>query len=188
VTLDSGGRFVFVANYLSSDIWAYAVQTGSGNLVPITGSPFAAGLEPYSVTVDPLNRFAYAANNGGNVSAYAVDGATGASTQITGSPFAVGDWSIPVAVDPSGRFAYAGGGSDGTYDTPGYVAIQSMLDVTIARSLIDLDLGEGKAQSCANAFREKAGRSQVGSRCFSLDAMFFLPSRHYRHPSIRTLW
>jgi len=38
----------------------------------------------------------------------------------------------------------------------------------------------------AIAFHEKAGRSQVDSFVFSLD-MFFLPSHHWRHASIRTL-
>jgi hypothetical protein len=36
------------------------------------------------------------------------------------------------------------------------------------------------------AFHEKAGRSQVG-RSFLLGKIFSLPSRHCRHPSIRTL-
>jgi len=38
------------------------------------------------------------------------------------------------------------------------------------------------------AFHEKAGRSQVGSLVFFFgQELFFLPSRHCRHPSIRTL-
>src|ERR1019366_1327420 len=37
------------------------------------------------------------------------------------------------------------------------------------------------------AFYEKAGRCQVGSFVFSLDKGFLPPSRHCRHPSIRTL-
>jgi hypothetical protein len=37
------------------------------------------------------------------------------------------------------------------------------------------------------AFHEKAGRSQVGSFAFLLDKVLSLPSRHCRHPSIRTL-
>jgi len=37
------------------------------------------------------------------------------------------------------------------------------------------------------ACHEKAGRSQVGSVTFSLDKVFLRPSRHCRHPFIRTL-
>jgi hypothetical protein len=36
------------------------------------------------------------------------------------------------------------------------------------------------------AFHEKAGRSQVGSSVFWFDKVVFPPSRHCRHPSIRT--
>jgi hypothetical protein len=38
-----------------------------------------------------------------------------------------------------------------------------------------------------NAFHEKAGRSQVSSSWFLLATVFLLPSRHCRHPAIRTL-
>jgi hypothetical protein len=48
-------------------------------------------------------------------------------------------------------------------------------------------LGEAKAQACANAFHEKAGRSQVHSWLFLLYMVFLLPSRRCRHASIRTL-
>src|SRR5271169_327076 len=55
----------------------------------------------------------------------------------------------------------------------------------IAITLIDLRWGFSMS---VNAFHEKAGRSQVGSFVFSLDKCFFSPpSRHCRHPSIRTL-
>jgi hypothetical protein len=37
------------------------------------------------------------------------------------------------------------------------------------------------------AFHEKAGRSQESFLLFSLDKVFSPPSRHCRHPSIRTL-
>jgi hypothetical protein len=44
--------------------------------------------------------------------------------------------------------------------------------VQIAISLIGTKKGEGKAQACANAFHEKAGRSQVDSRLASLNNVF----------------
>jgi hypothetical protein len=47
-----------------------------------------------------------------------------------------------------------------------------MLDVKSPIALIDNQKGETKAQACANAFHEKAGRSQVGSFIFSLDKLF----------------
>jgi hypothetical protein len=58
----------------------------------------------------------------------------------------------------------------------------------IPMSLIDAEKGEGKSHTCAMAFHEKAGLSQVDLVVSSLNKVFSLPpSRHCRHPSIRTL-
>ncbi|MBI1747643.1 MAG: beta-propeller fold lactonase family protein, partial [Acidobacteria bacterium] len=69
----------------------------TGALRPVDGSPFPAGTNPESVTVDPTGQFAYVANAGANnVSAYTIDPDTGALTQIAGSPFPAG--MTPVSV------------------------------------------------------------------------------------------
>ena len=45
------------------------------------GSPFAAGSEATSVTIEPTGRFAYVANFGANnISAYRIDTTSGALT------------------------------------------------------------------------------------------------------------
>jgi 6-phosphogluconolactonase (cycloisomerase 2 family) len=80
-----------VANISGDDVSAYTINATTGALTQITGSPFPAGTQPFSVTVDPSAKFAYVANGGGgNVSAYTSDATTGALTQITGSPFPSG--------------------------------------------------------------------------------------------------
>jgi DNA-binding beta-propeller fold protein YncE len=70
-------------------------------LSEVPGSPFVAGSQPYSVTVDPTNRFVYVANWGShNVSAFKRDDKTGALTEIAGSPYATGWFPYAVVVDP----------------------------------------------------------------------------------------
>jgi hypothetical protein len=54
-------------------------------------------------------------------------------------------------------------------------------------SLADSEKGEEKAQSCAIAFHEKAGRSQVDSFWCCIAQGFSAESFACRHPSIRTL-
>ena len=98
---DPTAKFAYVANYFNgaggNSVSAYAINPTTGALTAVTGSPFAAGTNPRSVTVDPTGRFAYAANqNSNNVSAYTINGTTGALTPITGSPFAAG--ASPVSV------------------------------------------------------------------------------------------
>ena len=80
-----------------SNVSGYSIDGTTGALVPVTGSPFAAGQGPFSVTVHPTGQFAYVANQAtNNVSAYAIDGTTGTLTPVDGSPFPAG--SIPVSV------------------------------------------------------------------------------------------
>ena len=98
-------QFVYVTNETSNNVSAYSIGA-DGALTPVPGSPFAAGIQSYSVAVDPTGKFAYVPNfNSANVSAYSI-GADGALTQLTGSPFAAGQIPISVAVDPTGKLAY----------------------------------------------------------------------------------
>ena len=100
MAVDPLGRFVYVANNISSDIWAYQIGE-NGALTPVAGSPFSAGLNPYGVAVDFFGRFVYTANYAGNnVSAYHI-AKDGALTPVAGSPFPAGSNPISVTVSPS---------------------------------------------------------------------------------------
>jgi 6-phosphogluconolactonase len=119
VAVDPSGKFAYVANECGDvlcsvgNVSAYTINGTTGALSPVPGSPFAAGRAPFSVAVDPSGKFAYVANecgdvlcSVGNVSAYTINGTTGALSPVTGSPFAAGRFPRSVAVDPSGKFAY----------------------------------------------------------------------------------
>ncbi len=94
VTVDATGQFAYVANCGNGcgspgpgDVSAYAINGTTGALTPVAGSPFPAGVQSRSVTVDPTGQFAYVANrSSSDVSAYAIDGTTGALTPVDGSP------------------------------------------------------------------------------------------------------
>jgi 6-phosphogluconolactonase len=104
---DPTPKFAYVTNLLDNTVSAYTINSSTGALRSVAGSPFAAGTSPASVTVDPSGRFAYVANSGDNtVSAYTINSSTGALRVVSGSPFAAGDAPISVTVDPSGQFAY----------------------------------------------------------------------------------
>jgi 6-phosphogluconolactonase (cycloisomerase 2 family) len=80
----------------------------TGALTVVPGSPFLAGRNARSVTVDPTGAFAYVGNWGSSdVSAYTINATTGALTAVTGSPFAGGYAPSAVAVDPSGKYVLA---------------------------------------------------------------------------------
>jgi DNA-binding beta-propeller fold protein YncE len=112
---DANARFAYAANFFSNDISVLAINTATGALAPIAGSPFAAGTNPQILTIHPSGKFAYVANSGSNnVSAYSMDTTTGALTPVVGSPFVAGTasnsqsiyYSPSVIIDPTGKFAY----------------------------------------------------------------------------------
>ena len=119
VAVDSGNRFVYVANSGSNDVSAYTIDAATGALTPVALSPFAAGSVPAGVAVGPASRFLYVANSkSSDVSAYTIDAATGALTPVPGSPFAAGSAPARVTVDPAGKFLYvtnSGSGSVSSY-------------------------------------------------------------------------
>jgi 6-phosphogluconolactonase len=83
-------NFVYVANQGASDISGYTLDTGTGMLTALSGSPFASP-QPAGIAVDPTGQFAYVANSvTGTVSAFAIAPTSGALTPISGSPFPAG--------------------------------------------------------------------------------------------------
>ena len=104
----SSGSFVPTGNPQGSGtVSEYSIDSTTGALSLIPGSPVAAGSDPYSLVVDPSNRFVYVANrDSNNVSAYTVNSTTGALTPMPGSPFATGFDPYFIAADPKGKFIY----------------------------------------------------------------------------------
>jgi 6-phosphogluconolactonase (cycloisomerase 2 family) len=123
-TVDPSGKFLFAAGggtlVSGGTISAYTINTSTGQLTLVTGSPWATeGGEAAQVTVDPSGKFLYVLNEGnfiesaaGSVSAFTIDGGTGALTPVTGSPFTTGVGAASMAIDPTGRFAYVGNFGD----------------------------------------------------------------------------
>ncbi|MGA2218994.1 MAG: beta-propeller fold lactonase family protein [Terracidiphilus sp.] len=121
VVMTPSGDFVYAALFNSSSTAGFSVNSETGVLTPIAGSPFDNGsssfTEASSLAMHPSGKFLYAFNlNGHNISAFAIDSSSGVLTPIAGSPFA-GQNSIyyqngtvatqgPIAIDPSGSFLY----------------------------------------------------------------------------------
>ena len=117
--------FVYVANATfgsvqTGSISAFSVDPNTGSLTLVSGSPFAAGANPTSLTVDPTGKFLYEVNdkNGAttnNLFAFTIDPSTGFLTPIAGSPFASGANTLSATIDPTGKFLYtADSGGDST--------------------------------------------------------------------------
>jgi 6-phosphogluconolactonase (cycloisomerase 2 family) len=100
----AGNEFLAVADQGSNNVSVYSVNTSTGALTQVSGSPFAAGTSPQSVSFSPVvsgNLFAAVANAGTNtVSVYQVNTSTGALTPVTGSPFVAGNAPLTVSFSP----------------------------------------------------------------------------------------
>jgi 6-phosphogluconolactonase len=93
ITIDPRGDFLYVANFTSGTIGAYAINTATGTPVGSTGStstPVETG--PMCVTIEPaLGIYLYTANNlAGDVSALQLDPHNGGLKQVQNTPFPSG--------------------------------------------------------------------------------------------------
>jgi 6-phosphogluconolactonase (cycloisomerase 2 family) len=84
-TLDPTGRFIAVTNMASGTVAVLRIDTATGALAHVPGSPMipAVGTQPGTVTFDPSARFLYLTDAAQkSVSSYAVDATTGSLTFI----------------------------------------------------------------------------------------------------------
>jgi len=100
--------YLYVANAGSDTVSAFAVDTSTGSLTPLSPATFATGKGPSSIAVDRTGRFIYVANNGGsnNISAFSVDATTGILTPVAGSPFPAGANPLSLALVATGKFLF----------------------------------------------------------------------------------
>ncbi len=115
LAIDSGGKFLFVANQGSDNISVFSIS--GTTLTEVSGSPFptSPSRDPVAVTVAPKLNVLYVANNlDGTVSAYNFDSTTGALTMpVAGSPYTT------KGITPSGLATavtqFSGGNASGTF-------------------------------------------------------------------------
>jgi len=107
------GKYVYVSDEVNG-IRAFSIS-GMGALAEIAGSPFAAGNEPFGVSVDITGRFLYTANFvSNNISGYTIDTNTGKLTTVPGSPIAAGASPARAVVDTLGLYLYVPDSFDNT--------------------------------------------------------------------------
>jgi 6-phosphogluconolactonase (cycloisomerase 2 family) len=84
------------------NISAMTIDSTTGALTTIPGSPVKISTNPFSIAIRPDGKFLYVGDAG--ISVYAVDPMTGALTSVSESPGP--QFSYAIAIDPQGKFAY----------------------------------------------------------------------------------
>jgi 6-phosphogluconolactonase len=97
IAISLDGKFLFPSNAGSSDISSFSVDSATGILTLIAGSPFStggSGADGISLAVSPDGRFLYASNaSSGNISVMQVNNG---ALQLSGSPVPVAAGTFPV--------------------------------------------------------------------------------------------
>lgn len=98
VALNPAGTFAYVADVASTNIFAFSVNTSTGVLTSIAGSPFIAGSSPRFVLVDPTGTYVYSANNDSdNITGYSI-ASDGALIELANSPYPTGSFPVFLAI------------------------------------------------------------------------------------------
>jgi 6-phosphogluconolactonase (cycloisomerase 2 family) len=79
----------------------------NGVLTPTTATVYAAGTQPYAVTLDSTGSYVYVANRGdGTITGYGI-GTNAALTALPGSPYSSGVAVTALGADSSGKWLLA---------------------------------------------------------------------------------
>lgn len=142
LALHPNGRFLYAANE-GGGISGFSVNTTSGELAALQGSPFGGGGTNFvAIAIDPQGRFLYAADNALlQVVAFSIDSNTGALAVI-GSATPLPGAPVSVAVEPTGKFVYAPMSDDGIavmrIETTGAATVTSTVPPNSGRRAEDI--------------------------------------------------
>jgi 6-phosphogluconolactonase len=100
--MDPIGRYLYVANSLENYVWAYVVDSTSGALTMVSGSPFDMGAGTTGLVIDPTGQYLYVASVD-KITAFKIDPEFGL---IPGASYASTN-PLALAIDGSGHYLYA---------------------------------------------------------------------------------
>jgi 6-phosphogluconolactonase (cycloisomerase 2 family) len=116
--MDPSGKFLFAFSAGTPGVLAYTIDSGTGALTLVTGSPFlltVSGSSPGTMIVDSSGSFLYAVvrtpgttlpfSPSGYIAGFSINATSGALTPVSGSPI-LEDSISPFAIATSGAFLY----------------------------------------------------------------------------------
>jgi len=98
---------LYAQTALGGGITAFSIDSSTGALTLVPGSPFQTGsYAPYYISVDPSRNFLYASGYLGTLWGFNINPTNGALSQVSGSPYSTASGSDTIAIDPSDQFVY----------------------------------------------------------------------------------
>jgi 6-phosphogluconolactonase (cycloisomerase 2 family) len=120
---------LYVSDFLNDAVDCFTINSSSGGLTAITGSPFALGGTPPGgggLSNIVSSDFLYATDlNAGNVAGFVFDSSSGKLTPVPGSPFPAGNTPVHAARDDLGKFLYVSNLNDSAGGISAYTIDQN---------------------------------------------------------------
>lgn len=108
ITTTPSAQFLYAVDTPTHQIYGFAIQSGTGALNAIAGSPFpfpATPLATGELSTDPAGKYLYATDLfGSQVFVFQINGSTGALTSVLGSPFTSGFYPQKGLANPATKF------------------------------------------------------------------------------------
>jgi 6-phosphogluconolactonase len=95
-TTDVIGQYVYMTNN-DATIDGYSINSATGRLTALKGSPFAASVATRGIAADPSGKYLYL-SNGEQLLGYSINATTGAITELSTSPYTAGVDSLSVFI------------------------------------------------------------------------------------------
>ena len=131
-TFSRTGAFYYVGGNSGTTFAGFSVNTGTGVLTALAGSPFNSGSSPMAYATDSQGRFLTANYNAGELRVFTTS--AGVPTAVTGNPFASGlTQAVDGVLHPNEQFYFVAdrvGNRFGSYQMSGSGAATTLTPVT----------------------------------------------------------
>ena len=126
---DSKHQFAYITTPFNNGVAAFRLNSNTGALSEVLGSPYPTGISPTAIRVHPSGKFVYVSNAGENtISLYTV-GSTGALTEVTPRT-TTGKQPADLIMDPGGNLLFVTNSADNTVSAYSITANTGALELT----------------------------------------------------------
>jgi 6-phosphogluconolactonase (cycloisomerase 2 family) len=114
IAMDTAGTFLYVANAGSNNISVFSIDSSSGALTGVSGSPFPVGLSPLDIKLNPAGNVLYVTGSPNILASFTLSSGVLALADRSGPGNAPGNGPNSIAIDPTGSFLYVANNIDST--------------------------------------------------------------------------
>jgi len=114
IAMDTAGSFLYVANAGSNNVSVFSIDSSSGALTEVSGSPFPVGLSPLDMKLDPAGAVLYITGSPNILASYTLNAGALTLADRSSPGNAPGNGPNSIAISPTGTFLYTANNIDST--------------------------------------------------------------------------